>query len=189
MLSFELCLIIRDLLEELPTLVSSLLISERLALGASGELTGLLLFLLLEELVFEDAGFFNNFIKSLDLDFLSALILLLGCCCCPDCIVWDGGGGGEVRESASGDAILVVELPLKMPDIVCINVFFWWLFCCIFVTFLDGELGPVFPSSLVDTIPSNFSMLSDAELCLLVSVGCFLEVVVSFITDVCLGCC
>ena len=75
MLNFELCLIIRDLLEELPRLVSSLLISDRLALGASGELTGLLL-LLLDEFVF-DAGF-KNFMKSLDLDFLSAFMLLLG---------------------------------------------------------------------------------------------------------------
>ena len=84
MLSFELCLIIRDLLEELPKLVSSLLISERLALGASGELTGLFFKLLEAELIVEDAGF-KNFMKSLDLDFLSALILLLGaCCCCPD---------------------------------------------------------------------------------------------------------
>lgn len=92
--------------------------------------------------------------------------------------------------------VRVLELPLKMPDIVCINVFFWW-FGCIFVTFLVGELGPVLPSSLVDTIPSSVSMLSDAELCcLLVSLCCCCcvlegsDLVIDSFTDVwevCLG--
>ena len=90
--------------------------------------------------------------------------------------------------------VRLLELPLKMPDIVCINVFFWW-FGCIFVTFLVGELGPVLPSSLVDTIPSSFSMLSDAELCcLLVSLCCCVlegsDLVIDSFTDVwevCLG--
>ena len=65
-----------------------------------------------------------------------------------------------------------------------------------FVTFLVGELGPVLPSSLVDTIPSSFSMLSDAELCcLLVSPCCCFvlegsDLVIDSFTDVwevCLG--
>ena len=126
MLNFELCLIIRDLFEELPILLSSLLISDKLALGASGELTGLFfLLLLVVVMLFVDVAGFKNFIKSLDLDFLSVLMLLLGICCCPpDCCIV---GGDDTELSASGDAmpVLVLELPLKMPDIVCINVFFW----------------------------------------------------------------
>ena len=56
----------------------------------------------------------------------------------------------------------VVELPLKMPEMACINVFFWlfWLFV---IAFLAGELGPDTPSSEVETMPSSLST-SEAEL-------------------------
>lgn len=81
-------------------LEESSLISLRLARGASGLLTGLFLVLM------------NFAINSLERDFLSLLEVITG----------------DVNES-SGEAILVVDEPRKMPEMVCINVFFW-LFCC-----------------------------------------------------------